>query len=52
LQLVRERRAQQAEARIEKDGYDRFLPPGTPGGPPLTGDAAVKASAQSDSDSD
>ena len=34
LKLVRERRAKEAADRIAREGYDRFLPLGAPGGPP------------------
>jgi len=38
LRLVRERRAKEAAERIAREGYDRFLPPGAPGGPPAKKD--------------
>jgi len=38
LKLVRERRAKEAAERIAREGYDRFLPPGAPGGPPKVED--------------
>jgi hypothetical protein len=34
LKLVREKRAKEAAERIAREGYDRYLPPGAPGGPP------------------
>ena len=38
LAIVRQRREQQKAERIAKDGFDRYLEPGTPGGPPLQTD--------------
>jgi hypothetical protein len=38
LTLIRDRRAKEAADRIARDGHDRFLPAGTPGGPPLKKD--------------
>ena len=34
LKIVRERREKERLERIAREGYDRFLPPGAPGGPP------------------
>ena len=34
LALVRRRREEQRLQRIADEGFDRYLPPGTPGGPP------------------
>jgi hypothetical protein len=38
LRIVRDRRAKEAADRIAREGYDRFLPPGAPGGPPAKTD--------------
>ena len=34
LALVRKRQEEQRLQRIRDKGFDRYLPPGTPGGPP------------------